>query len=347
MTEEQTKHAEAFEKFLEKWWPFPFPDEPASIDEIRALKRQVWFCNLSGQPIPDLQEFNENSVRLPYKGSCKLAKKWYDAGYSPFRVYKYGIAYLDIELAIGLYNWSLEAPENIPKLLEALRKNPFDSFSTRDKNRMSMYKLNNRFAMGTIILRDTYPKKILKYLASEFKAGEVVDVEGYRGTGLLINLGESFVKVSSENCYPCWELDWMLKWGYYYYMTETPTGETFSELPFEGGVSLFGNNAQFQDDGNTDPDDFDYKDYLQKSDTIKFNHSGKWILLEKRDGYYHVPFPFTSITEGNSLIAASKVWEGVKFRAQVSDFDYLDFVNGELWITPLNGKKSVKIAWEW
>lgn len=338
-TEEHTK---PFEEFLNKWWSLPLPNEPASLDQIRVLKRQVWYCNISGQPIPDLQEFNENPVRLNYKGSSDFAKLWYDRGYQSFRVYKSGIAFLDIELAIALYDWSLVAPEQIAEIVENLQRDPAEE--NRGKSRMDMYSINNQFALGTVILRNTLPKKMLKYLVKEFPAGQVVDVSGYRGTGLYINLGDTFARVDTENCYPCWELDWLLKWGYYYYLAETPVRETFFQLPLNGDILLSGNNAEFQDEYGCDPDDFELGDYLgQNKERIKLKRNGEWVDLNPEE----IPFPFTSANEGNAFIKASKEW-GVQFSAKISERDWLLFKEGELWVKPINGgKPAVKIAWEW
>ena len=67
-----------------------------------------------------------------------------------------------------------------------------------------MYQIWNQYSSccSTIVSKDTIPKIYLPYLTDIFEEGDVVDTEGYRGTGLYIFINNNFEEVELGEYYP-------------------------------------------------------------------------------------------------------------------------------------------------
>lgn len=323
-----------FKAFLDQYWPLPSVNTILTDNDIKAFKRQVWYCSASGLFIPELQKYNVYPIILTYKQSELLCSKFYQQGYTNYRVYKTGHAFLDIHIIGMLFDYFINSYYSPKPTIEDMMKyinklpdyenNPF----VNTNNVLDMYKLVTNFSTGTIYVRDTViPKKAIKYIGSEFRDGDVVDTSGYRGTGLFIKDGNEFIPVDRREYYPIWPLKFLRHKGYIHYLKNSFC-QYFDELKFENGISFypylgFGptNLENHNDDKN-----FDTKNYIRFNDgKVQYNHDMQWLILTLNDtGFYDVPYPFANVGQANALMKTDLL-NSIKFRANISDHDYLVF----------------------
>jgi len=312
------------------------------------LKRQVWYCNCSGNFIPELQRFNAYPVTLNYKSNGLLCAEYYQKGYTKYRVYKTGQAFLDIHIIGMLFDYfenSYYSPkptqEDLIKCIESLAgDSPFGNVVSR----LDMYKKVNKFSVGTVYLRDVVPKNILRYIISECQEGDVIDTDGYRGIGLYIKDGDSFKKVNRHEYYPIWPLKFLKQRGYMHYLKNTPC-TYYDELLFENGISYnqYHSPERFSDSKKGADDKLNPNMYIKReNDVVKYYNGDNWISLTMDDdGFYNVLYPFANADQPNSLMKTDLRKE-IKFRAKISDHDYLIF-SDQIYISDKNDEDRVEL----
>ena len=47
-----------FQSFINKFWPLPLSNNLLPLENIEKIKRVIWYCNISGKIIPELQKYN-------------------------------------------------------------------------------------------------------------------------------------------------------------------------------------------------------------------------------------------------------------------------------------------------
>ena len=335
-----------FKKFVDTYWPLPEIKNQMKVDDIINFKRQVWYCNCSKKFIPELQKFNECQISFEYKPDKLLCSNYYKKGYTNYRVYKNGLAFLDIHIIGMLFDY-FESPyitpkpktEDLIKFIESLAyDNPFGNLS----NRNEMYNLFNNFNSGTVVLRSSIPVNVIKYIVSEYKDGDVIDTYGYRGVGLYIKDGNKFKKVKRNEYYPIWDLKFLKLIGYRYYLKDVPC-TTYDELNFENGIyhEYFGYFSNRTKNNLTEYEKLEPTYYIKKeNNVIKYNNGKKWIdLLLDENQFYNIPYPFITPDQPNSLIKTDLA-KTCRFRAKISNNDYLVFAN-IIYITDINDEDDI------
>lgn len=211
------------QKFYEEYWPIPYPPISPTKSELREIDRLVWYCNISGNPIPELQKYNKANIKLEYPMFTEkdlLSVEFYHKNNQnrSYRVYSCGHAFLDIHLLCAVFDafYYNHDKSKIPKVFEDMRY-LCPMCSNQDKNAgntQSLYGVSGRYCGGTVHTKTTIPKKMLPYLKPAFTNGDVVDTKGYRGTGLKIFENGEFHNVHRYDYYPCWKLEQLQKYGY-------------------------------------------------------------------------------------------------------------------------------------
>lgn len=197
-----------FKKFLKQHWPLPPVRDQPTEEQIIALERQIWYCNCSKQFIPELQQYNKQPISFGYNSNRPVGK-YYRAGYTNFRVYKNGQAFLDIHILSMLFDYyhfySCIKKEEIQNQINRLSEiNPFEVITSRGHGniqvqvnpqsyaKLPMYKIVRRYACATVPVRDYIPKEMLRFISSDFVDGDVIDTNGYKG-GIYIKSKEGFI----------------------------------------------------------------------------------------------------------------------------------------------------------
>ena len=335
-----------FKAFLDKIWPLPDVKDPPTAMEMIEFRRQVWFCNCSGNFIPELQRFNGYPVTLEYKSNGLRCAEYYKKGYTRYRVYKSGQAFLDIHIIGMLFDY-VENPNISPKptqeeLLKCIERLSGDAPFGKVADRMDMYKVVKKFSTGTVHLRDALPKDILRYIASECQDGNVIDTYGYRGLGLYIKDGDRFKKVQRHEYYPIWPLKFLKRRGYRYYLKNSPCTD-YDELLFENGVTHFPYGYFGYSEAETNFNKLGHSMYVKREgDVVRYHNEGEWISLTMDDdGFYNVPYPFLTYDQPNALMK-TELRKEIKFRARISDHDYLVF-SDEIYISDENDEDRAEL----
>ena len=305
-----------FQNFLDSVWPLPPVSNPPSPTEIRDLKRKIWYCNISGIYIPELQEYNNFPVVEKMQSDDSIAARFYQKGYTAYRVYQNGQAFLDIQLASALFDYFCvpfyyprPTKEQMQAQIERLRTDePFEQIpNSKDRpqffdNRLKMYLLITSYIIGTIHLRPHIPEDALLYLSDEYQKGDLVDTVGYRGRGLWIFDGTCFILPKEfDSCrigeYVPIPSEYLELRGYCYYYRDCPITD-WNIIHFPKGVVL--TPYGFEQEEHSPGDDTEW--IHEEDGKVFYFHLGKWIELEMVDGRWNLPFPFENAAQANAIL---------------------------------------------
>ncbi|XWV26315.1 putative orfan [Tupanvirus soda lake] len=236
----EKKIADFFDKFIKKFYPITFRTK-ISNNELNTLKRCIWYCNISEEPIKELQKFNhlqddstechnneeynceKSDNNKQYKKPLSLI--YFEEGYNDYNTYKCGhciylIYYLSTIFDYVNSNYSNminlrknnKDEEYVENILLNLHSCPICGGNST--NRKDMYIINNSMCTGTIIVKNTYPLKYLNKISSEFTEGDIIDTDGYRGLGLYILENGKFCKMNVGEYYAIIPKHLSNKYGY-------------------------------------------------------------------------------------------------------------------------------------
>ena len=216
-------------QFVDKYYPL----QDRHNCNPKASNRQVWYCNLSGFFIPELNpEIDPNEIDAGTDEKT-IAEQLFDEGYNHYRIYKCGHLVLDSYLILSLYDnfnakRKCDTVEKVESLLQKYEKvcpccndigNGYPSVCENEKTKM--YRVSNGFSTGgTIILGNVIPHEYLKFMTHLFEKGDIVDCEGYRGTGIHIFNGHQFVEVPKDEYWPIIPLEYVKLRGYTFYLSQ-------------------------------------------------------------------------------------------------------------------------------
>ena len=335
---------EAYNYMLDEY-PLPKCKQSVTPEQIKKIGRLIWYCNASGILIPSLNKIiglEVNSEDYFYDDGDDESvddesgddESVDDLG--PYRVYPCGHAFYDDMLHEFIYstslssyggsrNGSFRANIRLLKFVKALEKTwwycplcynqTFTFSNVIQSERINMYSTDPGQG-GTIVSARLIPKKYLTYISQEFKEGDIVDTEGYRGLGLYIFNGIRFESVPRDEYYPIWDLYYLKLRGYHYYLTAF---KIYDELKFENGISFNPDNGFYQMIRCTvmlDDDDI--------SSVCSANDSGC--------NANEVPYPFESSKQANTYVHSS-----TRVKAKISDHDWLFLGKNQAYITNLDG----------
>ena len=218
-------------QFVEKYYPL---HDNQNFDPTNC-NRLVWYCNLSGFFIPDLNPDIDPNNLENHSDSKTIAEQLFDDGYDHYRIYSCGHLVLDSYLILSLYdnfNCRRNSCSTLEKVEALLKKyetccpccndigNGYRSSCDNDKEK-AMYKVSNGFTTGgTIHLGNIIPHKYLKFLTPLFKKGDMVDCEGHRGLGIHIFDGKQFKHLPMDEYWPIIPLEYVKLRGYTFYLSQ-------------------------------------------------------------------------------------------------------------------------------
>lgn len=332
-----------FRSFLDKHYPISLP--LLSSDDINKISREIWYCNISGKIIPELQKYNKSEVFFDFDHDIfcdnqedteydtnneqeDIDMKLYKNGYNNYSVLKNGMAFIDIFLLAEIFDYfdSLQQDVNHEEIKCEIDRFIVGALDQKLESRKDIYKLINYFHRGTVILRNIIPCAILQYIQHEFSFGEVVDTDGYRGFGLYIKNDHCFEKVDIGEYYPIWDLYFLDRKGYIYYLKYSPE-TVYDILYFHNDIYFDQHNNVFGSEKIASPslkaDNFDIAkthNYAKFDANGKFIYHtyGKWIEIHKDENqFYCVPYPFETCNHANFLVMLAKQ-NNVKFKIKIN-----------------------------
>ena len=357
--------------FLKKFYPLNQSKIKITKPDLLKLNRGIWYCNCSSFIIPELQRFNskQNNIKKlndnSNKNELSLSEQYYNKGYNNYRTYLCGHAIIDIHYLSIIFDY---VNSNFCHMIKLRQQggihineyviNQIANISTtcpiccnENNSRIDMYKIDNRFVTGSVILRNIIPKKYLDQIMYEFTNGSIVDTEGYRGTGLYLLDDKKWIALELDEYYPIWNYDLLKKYGYVMLLANCSTNvNNFDKLEFFNDIYLLNNNYTINDNNTTctinncdgfystkldkimkEQNDWkisnyiiDSKYYLKKNDNLllKFKNKVVTFIKDKMDDHYIIPTPIKSVNLLNIIFNS-----GFKFKVQISKFDYLYFFN--------------------
>lgn len=342
--EERRKEIKNFKTFLDNY--YSLPDTFTETIDLNNFPRALWYCNISGVLIPELQtKYSDLEIDLQdLEPEQSLASDFYqgkltEVAYNKYRVFPCGHCILDVYYLSSLYdnmnfNWSPPFTiEKVEKCIQRLlEKCPICDTNVYDPDKV--YLVSNRLTLGTVILKSIIPLKYLKYLSSIFEPGKVIDTDGYRGIGLyLLDDDQQFKKIPIENYYPIWSLKWLKKKGYAAYVNLTD----FDALPFENGIYLtmervFYNacNSKVFELNSDEELQTEENDYVSPETTCApRNYQEKINLQEAAE----MTYPFEHSRRVNEYLKSGKL-----FKARLNEFEYLVFEKTYPYVTNFEGE---------
>jgi hypothetical protein len=377
--EREREQAKRYGQFIKKYWPLPAVRIPV---DPKTFKRQVWYCNCSARLIPELQQFNE------YKGTIGsttdddndqrvlLSDEYYTAGYTNYRVYPNGLAFRDINLLSMLFDYYIESNFSPPPKTSDMERlisklaicDPYNA-AISDKlavsgmpslyereNRLSMYEISGLFCTGTIVQKGIISNLYLPYITAEFKEGDVVDTEGYRGMGLKILVPTTstdgkeklqFVDVPRDEYYPQWPLHLLKKYGFRRLIKSLMWGDDeplFEHIEIAENIILVSDGEKPFWDENvsglskdkadaTGPES--NKSRSSPQPLVEGHKDSEKLesMLCRNDQDYYVLLPNKSLTDLGTKGLNRLVQGKDKFRYQISEYDVLLIENGAVRFT--------------
>lgn len=320
--------------FFKESWPLP-TDRSISKDEIAKIDRLIWYCNISGNPIPELQCFNKSNMHLTYpiKKKC-LSEQLYHEGATSYRVYGCGHAFLDIHVLCAIFDHSAYRSESLRKeLVSTLSKGCLicSNVRTSSEDKGNVYGVSGSYVGGTVHIKTTIPKKMLPYLKGLWDEGQVIDTDGYRGIGLYILEAGEFVKVELGEYYPIWTVNRAKKFGYRRLLRGCMWGNDpeFDKIELECDVVIY-----------------HYEGFFYQNKAIKVDNSDTFgYLLKGKDcekGFYIIDLPLKEAREYRAYFSLP-----VSLKIKVSDFDYLvvdrTIDKPKIYFTDLNGNNKMSV----
>jgi hypothetical protein len=184
---------------------------------------------------------------------------------------------------------------------------------THRGNAKNIYGISGKYVGGTVHVKTTIPKDMLKYIKPIYKEGDVIDCGGYRGLDLYIFENNEFNKVMTEGYYPIWGLDRCKKYGYRNLLRGLMWGEQaeFDLIELEHGI-------------NITPNGFCYRGKIIKiksnhvEESYETNSKDKNLTKTKYGEFYKIDNPIKNADEFISYLNM-----GISLQIKVSDFDYL------------------------
>jgi hypothetical protein len=346
-------------KFHDEHWPILVP-KTLKDSKIIEFNRIVWYCNISGNPIPDLQKFNKSGIRLEYPtGNEVLSMEFYHRGDKTYRIYPCGHAFLDIHLLCAVFD-SCVYSSNKNKAFEAFKdmdsKCPMcsndDSCAGNTKN---IYGVSGQYVGGTVHVKTTIPEDMLPHLKSVYTEGDVVDTGGYRGLDLYILENDEFKKVETEEYYPIWTLDRAKKYGYRRLLNGLLwNGEAqFDLIELDHGLIITPyDEISYQDEQiKTEKEGLKKVIFDEDMATISFEKSMR--MIRKVGKFYRIDKPFESADEFKFYLGL-----GLPLQIKVSGYDYLtidpeeeyEYDKGDIrtrqiiYFTDLNGENRLDLS---
>jgi hypothetical protein len=315
---------EKLQKFYDKHWPIPRPEVQLSDSKIKAIDRVVWYCNISGNPIPELQHFNRSDVRLEYPTDDEvLSREFYHRGDTSYRVYECGHAFLDIHLLCAVFDACVyfSDKDRPSKAFEEMGKAcPMcaDNHSCAG-NVKNIYGVSGRYVGGTVHVKTTIPKKMLLHIKSEYTEGDVVDTGGYRGLDLWILEDGEFKKVETEEYYPIWSMERGKKYGYRKILSGLIwDGAQFDKIELEHGVSLTPHSGFMCDGKEVEKSDQNLSNAIFNDEELTTCFNREMRTIKKVGKFYRIMTPFSSASEFIFYIGLD-----LPLQIKVSDYDLL------------------------
>jgi hypothetical protein len=281
MSSQETSLSVRLRAFVERWWEelvvtIPSPMDLKGAAALRLFTRGRWFCNLTGELVPELQACNNVTVdggaakeKKEECGDDRLSKQLYNRGFNSARVFPCGHAFIDVYLVSAIFEMVNSSFSHMHQLrargsgaIDAHVREQLDSLlrectHCKHNNRpirffgdpealpwawpehLKLYTLATNLETGSVITNPlVIQERHLDVVAREVEPGQVVTISGYRGMGLMIYKGDGeWIDVPREEYYPIWPLEYLKLRGYLYYLNNPIVGR-FDGLPFENDVML-------------------------------------------------------------------------------------------------------------
>jgi len=335
-----TVQEDELKKFVDVYYPISI-DFPA-INDVSLLPRKVWYCNVSGIFISELQDrLGGTQLEIQNNENTEAAAKLYSSGYNHYNIYPCGHCILDVFMISILFE-HMKFPcieTSVDKSLEYVRKMcPICPHGSGK----SPHGVNLIYYIGTpansdiVILEPTIiPKKYLPYTSENFAEGDIIDTD----TGLCIFDGKEFVDVRKCEYYPIWPLKYLKQRGYRYYLDFT---ELQDAIPFEENAVFLSSVGMFipssaisceTDEKPIDAEFFKTLTELEKYDRIEIPQR---INLSE---FNIVPYPFSDYTTANSYLL------GGKHQAQINKNELLVFYEGTLLLSDTIGTNIIVLTY--
>jgi len=258
-----------FDNYIKFFWNLTSIKPNTIPIEILLYKRNGWYCNISGELIPELQNYNRSQEVFLKNEECHfegnindfvdehleyeiksrkecLAMKYYNNGYNSFRIFNCGHCFIDIYLLSCIFDHT-KYSRTIANCKELLNKCLYNCLFGCNENtntatkefKVSLYEINNCYDNGTLVLRNTIPSNRFKYVVNELEIGDIIDTYGYRGKGIYIYEGNNrFLRVPNFYQYPIWPIEYLKLRGYSYYIKKYEF-LSVEILRFENDLVLF------------------------------------------------------------------------------------------------------------
>ena len=303
----------------------PIKKNKATIN-FTEINRALWYCNWSGLPIPELNA-NHGTLDFEKDFKCKYPRDRiiFENGYNKYRVYPCGHCVYEAAFLCSLYdrfNYYI-TEEDVKKKINSLIKCPICKGGRI--NTIELYAVSNELTLGTINLTNIIPIKYINTLASVFQEGTIVDVEGYRGTGLYYLKDKKFVKVPIKEYYPLWPKDLIQLRGYMYCFSVYKFADS---TPFENiSWSPMGMFVTTMDD--LDDDEFLDQGCIEESFDLN---------LCKEMNY-----PFKDHNQANQLLKESNAQPLYVKISEIEGGEYLVFHKKVAYITNCDGSRVITL----
>jgi len=340
--------------FIGKYWPLPSGPR-LTEQEMYDIKRPVWYCNNSGMYVPELQKYNATEYVGKYNDTtdttcrCKtayfrvdeqeraeeeadescLSIRFYRNGHTNYHVFKNGLCFLDIHLLSAAYDYINSNFHPKPKEEEVMKHIHAICQGKGVEHITDMMSLVTDMSTGTIIVKPYVPHHILKHLALTAKYGDMVNTEGYRGTGYHVFNGTDFCSVEREEYYPLWAYSYLNERGCRYY-----TNDYFDALMF--GKVYYSSYGAFGPP-------IAAADIILDSNKNVIHYNGKDIKScgENEEGHvYETPFPWESRAEPDTLLNLTAMNPDITIKVKVTKHDHMIFSEGMIRMEDEEGEYS-------
>lgn len=333
---------------IDKFYRFVDENYPIISDvPIGDTQRKIWYCNVSGVFIPELN--NEKIHEEQDLGPLSLAAHdlFNNKGYRHYNIYPCGHCVLDVYFLAVIFDkmqfpWHPEWTEkNAIETIERTTKMcPMIDTPTRSNYyHVSVKLLNEQDFLNPLII----PERYLKYITHIFKEGEVVSTNGLLDTDLFILYNSEFKRVRIGEYYPIWPLKFVKIRGYRYYLNVNNGG--FDSLPFDNDVVFLGSVNKFYpaERVKSEPGDGDnniiYDElYMDDLQTIRNNNEYKLEIPERFNFslFTEAPYPFPNCETANSYIKT-----GARFYSVLNKKETLVFFERTLIMTNPDGENMI------
>ncbi len=387
-----------FKQFVQRYWfltSLKSQNQPNESD-LKSIKRSRWYCNLTGRSIPHLQKFNtrtnfdvtikEDSEdyddHFSNEEKACASELLYNGGYDSYHIFECGHCYIDIHVIAALFDYIESRHMPMIKLKKMGEKavddhvnEQLNSFFSKcfvcggnrcHDDRLSLYACSTILNTGTVFLPSRIiDKKNFGDICDELKWGDVIDSEGYRGTGLYIYEGNrSYSKVPCDEYYPNWPLEYLKTRGYLYYLT-SDFETLFDRLPFDNKIWAYydfeNDHLIFKDSLESDSftentDQLIFKDLVEseslesdemdvlitdlEANKVMISSHDYHLTLEKMAGedYFSMPYPFANSKQANLLLCS-----GLNLKTKLTESEYLLFRNKVTYISGQPGSPEFQI----